>query len=222
MLTEKVMIIRLLLSFLAGCCIGMERSGKRQVAGLRTHILICIGACTMMLVSIQITAIGGSGDPGRIAAQVVSGMGFLGAGAILKIGANVKGLTTAASIWVIAGIGLAIGCGLYKLGTVLTVLSLVTLSVVNRIELMIFPLRQNKFVEIYFRGEVPPVFDIYEIFSEYSTSVVSVNVKASKYKKDLSKLILFVNIPKQLDIKNLTADIQKLENVETVILRDKI
>ncbi len=221
-LTEKIIIIRLLLSFLAGCCVGMERSAKRQAAGLRTHILICIGACGMMMVSLWIPQIYKTADGARIAAQVVSGMGFLGAGAILKIGANVKGLTTAASIWVIAGIGLAIGCGLYILGAVMAVLSLLTLSVINRIELLIFPSRQNKFLEIYFKGMIPPVNEISDILSEYSVSIVSTNMRTSKSKRELSKILLFVNAPKRLDIKRLTDDLKQIEEVDTFILKEKV
>lgn len=221
LLTEKVMIIRLVVSFLAACCIGMERAGKRQIAGLRTHILICVGACGAMLVSIWIHQAFNTGDPARIAAQVVSGMGFLGAGAILKIGANVKGLTTAASIWVIAGIGLAIGSGLYVMGGFMTVLSLITLSLMNRLELKMFPLRQNKFLEIYFRDTMPQMSDIMDILAEHSVSILSSNVHTSRSKKRLSKLVLFINVPKGLDIKTMTCDFQKLQEIDTVILKEK-
>ena len=108
--------LRLFLSLVAGGLVGFERESRRQPAGLRTHILISVGSTLLMLLSIYIPQTFfdmKSGDPGRIAAQVVSGIGFLGAGAILKLGSNVKGLTTAASIWIVAGIGLAIGAGLY-------------------------------------------------------------------------------------------------------------
>lgn len=106
MITDSVIVVRLLLSFVSGLAIGLERSSKLQAAGLRTHTLICVGATGVMLLSLCVSEITGDhiGDPGRIAAQVVSGMGFLGGGAILKMGANVKGLTTATTIWVTAGI----------------------------------------------------------------------------------------------------------------------
>lgn len=221
-LTDKVIIIRLLLSFLTGCCIGFERSGKRQIAGLRTHILICVGACGMMMISIWLPQASGKGDAARIAAQVVSGMGFLGAGAILKIGANVKGLTTAASIWVIAGIGLAIGSGLYTAGIGMSVISLFTLSIINRLELKIFPVRQNKFLEIYFHGKVPPMADIINILSDYSASILSTNVRSSKSSKEQSKVILFINVPKRLDVSKMTMDFQQIEEVDTIVLREKI
>ncbi len=220
-LTEQTMLIRLVLSFLAGCCIGFERSGKRQIAGLRTHILICMGACGMMLVSLWMHELYGKADPGRIAAQVVSGIGFLGAGAILKIGANVRGLTTAASIWVIAGIGLAFGCGLYVLGAGMTGLSLLTLSLVNRIEIKIFPLRQNKFLQIYFKGQEIPMNEFSKALYEHSISVISTNVNISKSENEVSEIIFFINAPKRLDVKKLTADIKSIKQVDTIVLKEK-
>ena len=98
-------MLRLLVSFVAGMLIGVEREAHSQPAGMRTHILISLGSTLAMLLSIYIpqTFTGfQNGDPGRIAAQVVTGIGFLGAGAILRFGVNVKGLTTAASIWAMA------------------------------------------------------------------------------------------------------------------------
>jgi putative Mg2+ transporter-C (MgtC) family protein len=138
-LTEVQMLIRLGFGFLAGAVIGFERSSRRQGAGLRTHILIAIGATLLMILSIWLPRNFDGGDPGRIAAQVVSGMGFLGAGAILRLGANVKGLTTAASLWLTAAIGLAIGAGMFIAAAGTTVLALITLFLLNKLENRIFP-----------------------------------------------------------------------------------
>ena len=102
-------LLRLVFSFMAGMLIGIEREAHSQPAGMRTHILISIGSTLAMLLSIYIPQTYmqfQNGDPGRIAAQVVTGIGFLGAGAILRLGVNVKGLTTAASIWAMAMLGL--------------------------------------------------------------------------------------------------------------------
>jgi putative Mg2+ transporter-C (MgtC) family protein len=106
---------RLGLSLLLAMPIGWEREFSHKSAGLRTHLLVSSGCCLFMLVSLyvaQVTAVGQS-DPGRIAAQIVTGIGFLGGGAILRSGGAVRGLTTAASIWSVAAIGMACGCGFY-------------------------------------------------------------------------------------------------------------
>ena len=111
-------VVKLVLALLLGAGIGMERRYKGQIAGMRTFALICMGACLAMLISIYIPQeyLGlKNGDPGRIAAQVVSGVGFLGAGAIIQMKGSVRGLTTAAGIWMTACIGLAVGAGMSSL-----------------------------------------------------------------------------------------------------------
>src|SRR6056297_2493150 len=139
-ITWQTATVRLLLSFLVGMLIGFEREANHQPAGLRTHILISIGATVVMLISIFIpqTFTDFVGDPGRIAAQVVSGIGFLGAGAILKFGTDVKGLTTAASIWAMAALGLAVGAGMYTISLIGLAVVIFALSVMNLFEKSIF------------------------------------------------------------------------------------
>ncbi len=103
---------KLLLSCVLGGLIGYEREARHKSAGLRTNILVCLGSCLVMMISLNIRD-GTSADAARIAAQVVSGIGFLGAGAIMKEGLSVTGLTTAACLWVVAGVGLGVGLGFY-------------------------------------------------------------------------------------------------------------
>ena len=109
-------LTRLVLSCLMGGIIGYERQARHKSAGLRTNILVCLGSCLVMLLSQSLYQdVEGktNADPARLAAQVVSGIGFLGAGAIMKEGVTVTGLTTAACLWVVAGVGLAVGAGFY-------------------------------------------------------------------------------------------------------------
>ena len=108
-------VFRLLLSLIIGGIIGLERRWRLQPTGFRTHILICLGATLLTMLSIYIPQEYHEGDPGRIAAQIVTGIGFLGAGAIIKIGSNVRGHTTAASIWLVSAIGMGVGAGLYAI-----------------------------------------------------------------------------------------------------------
>lgn len=138
-ITEIDIVLRLCLAFAAGGILGLERSSRRQVAGLRTHILIAVGASCLMMLSIWLPQQMNSGDPGRIAAQVVSGMGFLGAGAIIRLGNNIRGLTTAASLWLVAAIGMTIGAGMYIAALTAVILAIITLMVLNKVERKIFP-----------------------------------------------------------------------------------
>jgi Uncharacterized membrane protein len=121
----------LALAWLLGGLIGWQREAQQRAAGLRTHMLVCGGSCLLSLVSF-----GGLGDPGRIAAQVVTGIGFLGAGVILRRGLSVRGLTTAATIWVVSGIGIAVGVGgrFAALAAAATLFALLTLTAARRVE----------------------------------------------------------------------------------------
>ena len=139
MLDTQQTILRLVIAAAAGSVIGFERERLQWAAGLRTHMLVCVGSCLVMIVS----AFGFSDvlgqknvvlDPSRIAAQVVSGIGFLGAGTILLRGEVVRGLTTAASLWAVAAIGLAVGAGLYVAALSTTIIALVILAGIKPVE----------------------------------------------------------------------------------------
>jgi len=126
-------LLRLGLSLVLGGVIGFERERDNQPAGLRTHMILVIGACLAMILSINMGVISGN-DPARIAAQVISGIGFLGAGAILRYGFNVKGLTTATTLWTMAIVGLVLGAGYYWVAIISTVVMLVVLAALDQIE----------------------------------------------------------------------------------------
>ncbi len=137
MLSEWELLLRLVLSCVLGGIIGYERQSRRKSAGLRTNVLVCLGSCLIMVMSVELyQAVEGktNADPARLAAQVVSGIGFLGAGAIMKEGLSVTGLTTAACLWVVAGVGLAVGAGFYAGALISTALVFVTLGSLSRLD----------------------------------------------------------------------------------------
>ena len=159
-------IAKLVLSLVLGATIGIERRRKGQIAGLRTFALISMGATLAMLISIYIPQqyFGlKNGDPGRIAAQVISGVGFLGAGAIIQMKGSVRGLTTAAGIWMTACIGLAVGAGMYLISIVATLLIIFILVNIERIEQRHNFLWESKIINIKMPGilhDIQPVRDI--------------------------------------------------------------
>ena len=150
---ELIFIGRLMLAMVLGGIIGLERELKNHSAGFRTHILVTVGSCIFMLVSVSmpviITAMPNGTvnnvDPSRIAAQVVSGIGFLGAGAIIQAkGRRIHGLTTAASLWVVAAIGLAVGAGLYLTSIIATIMLLNILTSFSRLESKLAAMMQRQ------------------------------------------------------------------------------
>lgn len=166
------------LSWILGGLIGWQREARGRAAGLTTHVLVCVASCLITLVSF------GKGDPGRIAAQIVSGIGFLGAGVILRRGVSVRGLTTAATIWAVAGIGIAVGAGgLYAaLGTVATLLFLLTLILAKRLEELIGRNNQRVTLAITIERRTGAVARVLEVLT--STGAIVVHFEADDSEAD--------------------------------------
>lgn len=172
------LILKLILSLVLGGIVGYERENKSRPAGLRTHILVCIGAAL-----VQITAINyyrnsnlADMDPMRLGAQVISGIGFLGAGTILKEGANIKGLTTAASIWVVGCIGLAVGTGLYVEAAAATLMIYAALKGFERIEDNMA--RSRKYINLEITANNTPgmIGKIGSLFGRLEISIVNIEM----------------------------------------------
>ncbi|GHU64538.1 methyltransferase [Spirochaetia bacterium] len=222
-ITEWDMVIRLLISFAAGAIIGFERSSHHQVAGLRTHILITTGAALLMLLSIwlpQEFSDMKNGDPGRIAAQVVSGIGFLGAGAIIRLGNNVRGLTTAASLWFMAAVGLAIGAGMFIAAGIAVALGLITLFALGMMERKVFPTERIKVFELIYRDLNPSTREAKDIITGAGIRIQSMDIHQSS-KRKATKLKLLVGIPTTVDIASVARLLKTSGNVGRVEIKEK-
>lgn len=155
-IAEADAVFRLLLAILLGGAIGLERESRGRPAGLRTHILVCLGATIIMIASTHMAEITQTVspasriqvDPGRIAAGIVTGIGFLGAGAIIRLGDLVRGLTTAGCIWFVAALGITVGQGLYALAIVATVFALTVLLALTHVERKIQPVVYRSIIVI--------------------------------------------------------------------------
>ena len=133
--TYLAVALRIFAAVLVGGILGLERGMKNRPAGLRTYMLVCVGACIVMLTNQYIYQVFGSGDPVRMGAQVVSGIGFLGAGTIIVTRRNqIKGLTTAAGLWSAAGVGLALGVGFYEAALAGTVAVFFVMTLLQRMD----------------------------------------------------------------------------------------
>src|SRR5919199_1568359 len=177
-IAPEQIILRLLIATILGGAVGWERERLEWAAGLRTHALVCVGATLFMIVSaFGFADVLGSPDvvldPSRVAAQVVSGIGFIGAGTIIFRREIVRGLTTAASIWAVAAIGLAVGGGMYLAALVATVLALVILAAVKPIEWRIFRHRRARQVSL--------TVDVQEIsLSEIKAEIEAANLRLDR------------------------------------------
>lgn len=187
---------RLLLAVLLGAVVGAERKHKGQVAGIRTFALISMGACLAMLLSIYVPQeyMGlKNGDPGRIAAQVITGIGFLGGGAMIQQRGAVRGLTTAAGIWITAIIGMAVGVGMYLASIVCTFLIFMVIVGFNRFEHRIHIGQEMKVISIRSKGILKDI-DIYkELLKEEGVSLSSYYIEQN-YEKDYTEINLVVLI----------------------------
>jgi putative Mg2+ transporter-C (MgtC) family protein len=177
---ETAVLLRVLLAALAGGIIGMEREKHGRPAGLRTHLLVSVGSCLMMLISEAFYLKYGHlrmedvvrVDPSRVAAQIVTGIGFLGAGVIIKEGLTVRGLTTAASLWVVAGLGMAFGMGLLVPALIGTVVTMFSLLVLKKLEPII---RKDRYLRLFVtadsRREIFPQLE--EIFAQMKLRITN-------------------------------------------------
>ncbi|GAB2537610.1 MgtC/SapB family protein [Rufibacter soli] len=219
-LSLPAIVARILLSILLGGLLGWERERNRHTAGLRTLIIICVGSCLLMLISIYIPQTFShyrNADPGRIAAQVVSGIGFLGAGAIYKLGVNTHGLTTAATIWAVAAVGLAIGTGMYEAAIFVTLLLLFVLSTLDKVGKKIFKGGALKTLKINFKSAKLETSKVFAILEKYEIVTKNINVVQSTNKQN-SKILLYVYFPESVSVKELYKDLNELKNVSEISL----
>ena len=188
--TELGMIFgKLFLSCILGGLIGYEREARHKSAGLRTNILVCLGACLVMMISVDISGHKGV-DAARIAAQVVSGIGFLGAGAIMKEGLSVTGLTTAACLWVVAGVGLAVGLNYFAGALITTGFVFLVLRVFGRYDSWI--IREDSFAVAIVAENRPGVLrDVTDALTaqDYSLNNIRIHMRENASRKDQEPLM---------------------------------
>ncbi|MDO7907812.1 MgtC/SapB family protein [Paenibacillus sp. JX-17] len=175
--------LRLLLAMLLGGLVGFERERSNHAAGLRTHILVCLGSALIMMLSVYgfsdfVKEVNVRIDPARLATAVITGVGFLGAGTILFTGKSITGLTTAASIWVVAAIGLGVGAGFYFASIVSTVLVLLNLWVFNKIESRYLKSHKAHVITIYAFSSPELLEEISDLLTHHKIKIrkVTVNV----------------------------------------------
>lgn len=223
----EVMLIRLVMAAILGGLVGIEREYNHHPAGFRTHLLVSVGSCLMMLLAFYgfqdyIAANEGNVnfDPSRLAAYVVSGIGFLGAGTILVQGSSVKGLTTAASIWVVAGIGLTVGAGLYGPALIATLIVIISLFILAKVNFRISAEEKEEALIVKLDGELAKLGDVVSILDGLGINVsyVSSEKQQAYQEKMMIEYRLVVEYKQWSDIYEAMETIQQLDPVQSVSL----
>ncbi|MEO6928117.1 MAG: MgtC/SapB family protein [Casimicrobiaceae bacterium] len=227
MIAHDELLLRLIVAALLGSVIGIERERLAWVAGLRTHMLVCVGSALMMIVSAYgfADAVGHDHvvlDPSRIAAQVVSGIGFLGAGTILLRQDTIRGLTTAASLWTVAGIGLAVGGGMYVAAIGSTVLIFLILAGIKPLERRFWSgSRQAHVVSVVLdRGADTAVETIEAALREMPLTVQTLTLLPGQRADEQEMQVLLTRIP-QSELIAVTRRIAEIAGVRKVTLGER-
>lgn len=217
-------VYKLCLSLLLGSVVGFERKRKGQSAGVRTFALISMGATLAMILSVYVPqAYLGlkNGDPGRIAAQVITGIGFLGAGAIMQMKGSVRGLTTAAGIWMVAAIGMAVGVGLYWLSIVATSLILFILVQLERIEHRLSVGAESRIIRLKVGVVVSQIDEYREALARHNVTLTNVYVEYD-YSEQVTRLNLIVLIKDPTDFIALFESLRKVNPTLAISLGNQI
>lgn len=217
-------IFKLILSMILGIAVGMERKRKGQVAGVRTFALISMGACMAMLLSIYVPQeyLGlKNGDPGRIAAQVVTGVGFLGGGAMIHMRGSVRGLTTAAGIWMVATIGMSVGVGMYLVAIVGTLLILVTLVSLEVWEHRRRIGQESKVISVKI-NKVGVDVDEYKRVLKANEVHISTFYMQSNYDENVTEFNFVVMYRKDVDLQSLFEKLREVAPTKSIRLASQV
>ncbi|WP_103752904.1 MgtC/SapB family protein [Lactobacillus panisapium] len=226
--TLPEIIVRLVLSVIVASVIGFDREHKNRPAGIKTHVLVCVGACIIALIQkkigydalqIALTEPRFAGvvraDEARLIAQVVSGIGFLGAGTILVQHRTIMGLTTAASLWAVAGLGLALGMGDYAIGVAGAVTVILVLVFSKRL-INIHPMKK---LEIKYKHKVETKEFINDYFRKHDITVINVNFKVTQTLNNTTYVNIYdIETPRSLDYANVIEDLSMNKNVMEIQL----
>lgn len=213
-------VFKLVLSMVLGVLVGVERKRKGQIAGVRTFALISMGACMAMLLSIYVPQIYvglKNGDPGRIAAQVITGVGFLGGGAMIHMKGSVRGLTTAAGIWMTATIGMAVGVGMYWCSILATGMILVTLVLLETWEHRRNIGHENRVLKLQVEGIVQDIEEYRSVFLRHKVHLSTYFIEYD-YERDSTQLNFVVLAPSHRNYLPMFQDLRMLGRTKSLTL----
>ncbi len=224
--TDLDILIRILVSIVLGSMIGFEREITNKSAGLRTQIMVCLGSCIFTILSIYgfstAVTLYPLGDPARVAAQIITGIGFIGAGTVLRQGLTVTGLTTASTLWIVAAIGMACGCGKISIAVISTILAVAILVLIRIFEVRIMPknLKHLRKVKISFICKYSEYEEVYKKFNEIFPEVLDYNHKTVDEEGDSLKINAKVFCNEKSPVMHIYKQLDDMKTLKSVSVKE--
>lgn len=220
-------VFKIMIATIIGGIIGIERGNKNRPAGLRTHALVSVGACVVMIISFSLFDKYhhlANFDPARLGAQVISGIGFLGAGTIIRNGVNVKGLTTAASLWVVACIGLSVGAGMYLVSVSSTIIVYFTLHVLGNFERRHLMKNSNMILNIFTKDKAGQFGKIGNVLGSFNVRIGNMQIERDEedegYENNELMVVLTLKVPFGTNTNAMISEIEEIEDIIEVEIPD--
>lgn len=226
---DLIIFIRIAAAILFGFGIGLERELTNKYAGLRTHILVCLGSCVFTVLSIYAfpMAVDSSnpqafGDPARIAAQILTGIGFIGGGTVLRHGSSVYGLTTAATLWVAAAIGMACGAGMLDVGLIATVTSILVLVLIRNFErkVLVNSIKNMKKIKITINCKEENSQEVHDYIIENFSSMHEISKKHTDSHDKMVKIEAIIDIQNKRTIQSIYKSFETLSGLESISIQE--
>ena len=224
-----LVLIRIVAAIIFGFALGLERELTNKYAGLRTHILVCLGSCVFTILSIYAFPMAvdqthpqAYGDPARIAAQILTGIGFIGGGTVLRHGSSVYGLTTAATLWVAASIGMACGAGMLEIGFFTAILSVGILVLIRSFEknILITGIKNTKRIKIVATCNEESAQDIHDYIIDNFEKMHEISKKSDKNNAALANIIAIIDVSGKKQIQSLYKKFQKVKGIESISIQE--
>lgn len=219
-------LIRIIFAIILGSIIGLERELTNKSAGLRTQIMVCLGACIFTILSIHGFATAVTlyplGDPSRVAAQIITGIGFIGAGTVLRQGLTVTGLTTASTLWIVAAIGMACGCGKISIAVVSTILSVAILVLIRIFERKLLPrnLKHMRTIKISFICKYEEYDEVYKKLTDIFPEIIDYKHRTIDEEGDTLKITAKLASNEKNPVMQIYRKLDEIKNLQSVSVKE--
>ncbi len=226
LISDADILLRIIFAIILGSVIGLERELTNKSAGLRTQIMVCLGACIFTILSIYgfstAVTLYPLGDPSRVAAQIITGIGFIGAGTVLRQGLTVTGLTTASTLWIVAAIGMACGCGKISLAVASTLLAVAILVLIRIFEVKLMPhnTKHQRKIKITFVCKYEDYEDIYKKIIDIFPEIINFNHKTIDEDGDKLKLNIKIISAEKSPVMQVYKKLEDMKNLEAVSVKE--